>query len=64
MGEVRHTRMIVHLKRSWGDDASICGRVGMNAEAVLAPELVTCKRCLRLTHPTPHSRQHDKEDMR
>lgn len=36
----------VHFRESWGADGSICGRLGINSEAVLAPELVTCGWCL------------------
>ena len=40
--------MMVHLKRSWGDGSSACGRVGRMSETVLAPALVTCGRCRRI----------------
>jgi hypothetical protein len=41
-------RGVVHLRRMWADDKALCGPIGAWSEAVLAPELVTCKRCLYL----------------
>jgi hypothetical protein len=47
-GGVMSARTVVHLKRMWADDAALCGRIGGNSEAVLSPDLVTCKRCLKI----------------
>jgi hypothetical protein len=32
----------------WADDRALCGVIGGNSEAVLDPELVTCRRCQRI----------------
>ncbi len=41
-------RHVIHWRRSWGSDDSVCGRVGVFSEAVINQDLVTCRNCRRI----------------
>jgi hypothetical protein len=53
--------MTIRVISRHGTTAIRCSKCGKHPRS-----LMTCRNCdtAKKSHPTPHSRQHDKEDMR